>query len=146
MALGGESPRAGWVAPNYLESGPAKGPEFGRPRPSPSQDGILMYGIRLLAASLLFGAPPGSIYGDVKLGDKYLPDLALTLTCGSESVEGKTDQAGSFRLAVKNGGRCTLGVAYEGQKATLDVVVFDKPAQYRLVLELKEGKYVLRRV
>lgn len=105
-----------------------------------------MYPSVLLAANLLFGTSTGSIYGDVKLGDKYLPDLALTLTCGTESLQGKTDQAGSFRLTVKSGGRCSLGVSYEGQTASLDVVVFEKPAQYRLVLELKDGKYTLRRV
>ena len=105
-----------------------------------------MYGFTLLAASLLFGTSAGSIYGDVRLGDKYLAELSLTLTCGAESVEGKTDKAGSFRLTVKSGGRCSLGVSYEGQTAALDVVVFEKPAQYRLVLELKDGKYALRRV
>ena len=105
-----------------------------------------MHELLLIATSLVFGAPAGSIFGDVRLGDKYLPELSLTLKCGTESVEGKTDQAGSFRLAVKSGGRCTLGVSYEGQTAALDVVVFDKPAQYRLMLELKDGKYTLRRV
>ena len=105
-----------------------------------------MYLITMLAVSLLSGTPAGSIYGDVRLGDKYLPELTLTLTCGTESVEGKTDKEGSFRLVVKSGGRCTLGVNYEGQPATLEVVVFEKPAQYRLVLELKDGKYSLRRV
>lgn len=105
-----------------------------------------MSGTILLVASLLFSPPAGSIFGDVRLGDKYLPELLLTLTCGAESVQGKTDQAGSFRLTVKSGGRCSLGVSYEGQTASLDVVVFDKPAQYRLVLELKDGKYTLRRV
>jgi len=105
-----------------------------------------MYAITLLAASLIFGAPAGSIYGDVRMGEKYLPELSLTLTCGAEVVEGKTDQAGSFRLAVKSGGRCSLGITYDGQTAALDVVVFEKPAQYRLVLELKDGKYALRRV
>jgi hypothetical protein len=104
-----------------------------------------MYGSALVTLSL-FAAPAGSIFGDVKLGDKYLPELPLTLKCGAESVAGKTDKAGSFRLIVSSGGRCTLGVSYEGQTAALDVVVFDKPAQYRLVLELKNGKYTLRRV
>ena len=105
-----------------------------------------MYGSILLTASLWLVAPPGSIFGDVKLGEKYLSELPLTLKCGTESVQGKTDQAGSFRLTVKNGGRCTLDVSYEGQTASLDVVVFDKPSQYRLVLELKDGKYLLRRI
>jgi len=105
-----------------------------------------MYGFTLLAASLLAGTPAGSIYGDVRLGDKYLAELPLTLTCGTEAVEGKTDKGGSFRLTVKSGGRCSLGVNYEGQTVALEVVVFEKPAQYRLVLELKDGKYALKRV
>ena len=99
-----------------------------------------------LTLSLLFAAPAGSIFGDVRLGEKYLPELPLSLKCGTETVEGKTDKAGSFRLATAGSGRCTLSISYEGQTAGLDVVVFEKPAQYRLVLELKDGKYTLRRV
>ena len=28
----------------------------------------------------------GEIYGDLRLGDKYLADVKLTLTCGAESL------------------------------------------------------------
>lgn len=87
----------------------------------------------------------GGIYGDLRLGEKYLAEQPLKLKCGDEVVEGKTDKAGSFRLTVKGGGKCLLTVTYEKQEATLDVVVFEQPARYRLVLESKDGKYVLKR-
>jgi hypothetical protein len=37
-------------------------------------------------------------------------------------------------------------VTHEGAEASVDVVVFDKPSRYRLVLELKDGVYILKRV
>jgi hypothetical protein len=98
------------------------------------------------AAHLALTAPTGSIYGDIRLGDKYLSDLSVSLKCGTTTTDGKTDDAGSFRLTVPRGGKCQLSVTYEKQTAEIDVVVFEKPAQYRLVLELKDGKYTLRRI
>jgi len=88
----------------------------------------------------------GEIYGDLRLGEKYLADTKIVLTCGAERAEGTTDKAGSFRLAVKTPGKCQVTVTYEGQAASTDVVVFDKPSRYRLVLEQAGGKYVLKRV
>ena len=32
-------------------------------------------------------AAAGEIYGDVRLGEKYLPAVKLSLTCGTEKVE-----------------------------------------------------------
>lgn len=104
-----------------------------------------MSGLLLLLAALA-PMPAGTIFGDLRLGEKYLADAELTLTCGTESVSGKTDAAGSFRLTVRTGGKCRLAVLHEKQEAALDVVVFDQPARYRLVLELKDGKYLLKRV
>jgi hypothetical protein len=99
--------------------------------------------IPLLAlASLL----RGEIYGDLRMGDKFVADAKLTLKCGAESVEGVTDKTGSFRLTVKGSGKCTLTVNYEKQSPSLDVVLFDQPARYRFVLEQADGKYVLKRV
>ncbi len=93
------------------------------------------------AASMLSG-----ITGDLRLGEKYLALIPVQLKCGTEVVEGKTDAAGSFHLTAKGGGKCQVSVTYEKQTAALDVVLFDQPARYRLQLELKDGKYVLKRV
>ncbi len=97
----------------------------------------------ILLWSLLL--PPGEIFGDIKLGDDYLSDAAITLTCGPEKVAATTDSAGSFRLKTKATGKCRLEVAWKDQTPAVDVVVFARPTRYRLVLEEKEGKYVLRR-
>jgi hypothetical protein len=99
----------------------------------------------LTNALLTLPLATGGIFGDLRLGDKYLADQALQLKCGDEVVEGKTDKAGSFRLTVKGGGKCLLSVTYEKQTASLDVVVFEQPARYRLVLEKSGAKYVLKR-
>lgn len=97
----------------------------------------------LLALSLL---ARGEIYGDLRIGDKYVTDTKLTLTCGSESAETTTDKQGSFRITVKGSGKCKLTAAYDKQAPSVDVVLFDQPARYRFVLELADGKYVLKRV
>ena len=39
-----------------------------------------------------------------------------------------------------------LQTAYEKQVVSLDVVLFDQPARYRFMLELVDGKYILKRV
>ena len=105
-----------------------------------------MFGLLLLFLNLAPAAPASTIFGDVRLGEKYLADAEVSLDCVADSTTGKTDAEGSFRLTVKTGGRCQLTVHYEKQSATVDVVAFDKPARYRLVLELKDGKYFLKRV
>jgi len=88
----------------------------------------------------------GEISGDLRLGDKYLADVKLLLTCGAESAEGTTDKAGSFRLTVKGSGKCQLKVTYDKQAPSIDVVLFDQPARYRFLLEQQDGKYLLKRV
>jgi hypothetical protein len=95
---------------------------------------------------VLNAAVPGEIFGDVKSGDSYLPDAPVTLTCGTETVTAKTDSAGSFRLRAKATGKCRLAVTWKEQSPELDVVVFERPTRYRLLLEEKDGKFLLRRV
>lgn len=101
---------------------------------------------QLLTVLSLSAAPFGGISGDLRLGDKYLAGVKVTLTCGEATAETTTDSKGSFRLSVKGEGKCRVAVNYEDQTPGLDVVVFDKPARYRLVLEQKDGKYLLKRV
>lgn len=103
--------------------------------------------LTLLLTSLSLTLPTlGGIYGDLRLGDKYLADVKVTLTCGDVTAEATTDAKGSFRVTVPGEGKCRVGVSYEGQTPSVEVVVFEKPARYRLVLEQAEGKYVLKRV
>lgn len=103
--------------------------------------------LTLLLTSLSLVAPAfGGIYGDLRLGEKYLAGVKVTLACGEATAEAKTDGEGSFRLTVKGEGKCRVTVDYEGQTPSVEVVVFEKPARYRLVLEETGGKYTLKRV
>lgn len=88
----------------------------------------------------------GEIYGDLRIGEKYVTDTKLTLTCGTASAEATTDKQGSFRITVAGSGKCKVTAAYEKQTPSIEVVLFDQPTRYRFVLELVEGKYVLKRV
>jgi hypothetical protein len=88
----------------------------------------------------------GEIFGDLRQGEQYLADVPVQLTCGTETVETKTDKAGSFRLKSKESGKCRVQVTWKKQSPGVDVVVFEKPTRYRLVLEEEKGKLVLKRV
>ena len=94
----------------------------------------------------LLGMPQGEIFGDVRLGDAYLAEVPVQLKCGAEIVKGTTDKSGSFRLAAKSTGKCVVSVTYEKASVSVDVVVFEKAARYRLVLEKKDTGYILKRV
>jgi len=105
-----------------------------------------MLRVLLIAALLASPRPLGEIFGDLRLGEKYLGDVPLRLTCGDETVTGKTDAAGSFRLSARAGGKCTVTVTIGQASPSVEVVLFDRPTRYRLVLEQTGGSYVLKRV
>lgn len=101
----------------------------------------------IIAASVLAtSAPFGEVFGDVRVGEDYVKEAALELKCGDEVVKGKTDANGSYRLTAKANGKCTISVTHDGQSPSVEVVVFDKAARYRLVLEKKDATWTLRRV
>ncbi|NUQ13029.1 MAG: hypothetical protein HUU26_12015 [Gemmatimonadaceae bacterium] len=101
----------------------------------------------MLALGVALAPPPAAeVFGDLRIGDQYVADAALELTCGEETVKGRTDATGSFRLSAKSLGKCRLTVTHDGQTPAVDVVLFEKPARYRLVLERKGDTWTLRRV
>ena len=105
-----------------------------------------MIEMALALAAMVTTATAGEIFGDVRVGDKYVKEAPIQMVCGADTVKGKTDDAGSFRLTTRGGGKCVVTVTHEGKDASVDVVVFEKPSRYRLVLELKDGVYILKRV
>lgn len=101
--------------------------------------------IPFLLALLAAPAAAGEIFGDLRAGEQFVAQAPLVLACGADTTRGTTDATGSFRLSGKGTGKCTLTVTWQKQQAAVDVVVFEKPARYRLMLEMKDGKAVLRR-
>ena len=105
-----------------------------------------MMRMMLFIGALAIGASFGEVFGDVRVGEDYVKEAALELKCGDEVVKGKTDSTGSYRLSAKASGKCTITVTHGGQSPSVEVVVFDKAARYRLVLEKKGENWILRRV
>jgi hypothetical protein len=97
----------------------------------------------LLAAS----AVAGEIYGTMSEGGKSIGEgVGVEAKCGDKAYPAvKTDKSGSYHLAVQETGKCNVVVLYKDQAPSLDVASYDEGVQVDLVIEMKDGKYTLRR-
>ncbi len=111
----------------------------------------------LLFLCLPAAAHAGRVFGDIRLAGKPLPaGVPVTITrvltvdgkpkpAPAASDTTKTDQYGSYKLMVKETGKCILSVAYEKQTASFEVFSNKEATRYDLILEKKDGKLKLRR-
>jgi hypothetical protein len=118
---------------------------------------------RLILPAILFLCVPlsnawaGRIFGDIKLDGKPLP-AGVPITIHRSSADEKkkdapppqvdstaTDKFGSYKLSIKEEGKCILKIVYEKQTVTLEVFSYKDPTRYDLILEKKDGKLSLRR-
>lgn len=111
-------------------------------------------GIVVAAAS---SASAGRLFGDVRMGDKPLPEGALiTVQAAAKPADkGKadaaptdsvtTDKVGSYKVMVKGEGKYTLTVHLGKQTAALEVFSYKEPTRYDLILEEKDAKLTVRR-
>jgi hypothetical protein len=111
---------------------------------------VTMRRILAIIGALVLGAtaaPAGEIYGTITEGGKPVGEGAtVEIRCGETAYPAvKTDKTGSYHLAVKETGKCTLGVQHKGQTASLEVASYQEGVQVDLVLEQKDGKVTLRR-
>jgi len=98
----------------------------------------------LFACSCAFA---GELYGTIEFGDKPVGDgvkLEL-LTANKQSYTCVTDKFGAYRLFVKENGKCTLTIHFKGQSPSVELFSYDKSTRYDWVLEIKDGKYSIRR-
>ena len=119
-------------------------------------------------ALVVVAAPPavaGRIFGDIKQdGKPVAAGLRVTVTAAAaeaakpdakgESAKPQpatvadsttTDKFGSYKLNVKDEGKCTLTLVVDKQPLTLEVFSYKAATRYDLVLEKKDGKLALRR-
>ena len=88
----------------------------------------------------------GKIYGSVAEGGKPVGQgVEVEITCGTNAYTSQTDAYGSFRLYVKDRGKCTLKVRYQKQSPSFEINSYDGSVQYDLILEKKDSQYTLRR-
>ena len=122
--------------------------------------------LRFIVPALLFLCIPlsnawaGRIFGDIKMDGKPLPagvPVMIRRAAAEKKDEKKkdttsgavdstsTDKFGSYKLSVKEEGKCTLEILYEKQKVSLEIFSYKEATRYDLILEKKEGKLSLRR-
>lgn len=110
--------------------------------------------VAVLGAS---SATAGRLFGDVKLADKPVAaGVLITIQPVPKAEAGEkaattppdsaiTDKLGSYKIMIKNEGKCTLTVHLEKQTAALEVFSYKEPTRYDLILEEKDGKLTVRR-
>ncbi len=100
---------------------------------------VLMF---LFASSTL----AGELFGTISEGDKpVVQGVKVEITAGDKTYSTETDKFGSYRIFVKEKGKCTLKVTYKDQSPTFSVASFDKSTRYDLALIQKDGKYTIGR-
>lgn len=97
----------------------------------------------LLPASRVLG---GEVYGTITEGSKPVPaGVKVEIGASGHVYSAETDKFGSYRIYVKEKGKCTLTVRTKDQAPVIDLYSYDKSTRYDWVLETKDGKLSLRR-
>ena len=89
----------------------------------------------------------GEVYGKIVEGSTSVGEAAtVAAKCGEKAYPAvKTDKSGSYRMVLAETGKCTMTVTYKQQAASLDIASYDDAVQVDLVLEMKDGKLLVRR-
>ncbi|MGD1048964.1 MAG: hypothetical protein ABR899_09495 [Candidatus Krumholzibacteriaceae bacterium] len=114
----------------------------------------------LLVCLVASNVSAGKIFGDIKMDGKPVPagsivKIALAPPASAPGAKPQpapavvdtavTDKFGSYKLTVKQEGKCILTLLYGKQTLTLEVFSYKDATRYDLVLEKKDGKLSLRR-
>ena len=93
-----------------------------------------------------FSAHAGELFGTISEGTKPVSEgVKVEVNAGDKTYSAETDKFGSYRVFVKEKGKCTLKVHFKEQTPSFSVSSFEKSTRYDFVLELKDGKYTLGR-
>lgn len=118
---------------------------------------VIRVSLALLVCLAATNAFAGRIFGDIKMGGKPVAAglklsiaLAPPATAPAAAVPAvidttRTDKFGSYKLSVKEEGKCILTLMYEKQPVSLEVFSYKEPTRYDLTLEKKDGQLSLRR-
>jgi len=111
---------------------------------------IALFAASLAAVSMLSTeALAGKIFGDIVVDGKPVPaKVKVKVTRPGTSATAdttETDKFGSYKLQVKEEGKATLIVVWDGKPVELPVFSNKEATRYDLVVEKKEGKLILRR-
>lgn len=103
----------------------------------------------LISVLLVAGsAIAGEIFGSILKGGKPVSaGMKVAVTSAGKTYSADTDKFGSYRLFVKEKGKCAITLfAKEGDSlATAELVSYEKSTRYDWILETQEGVTSLRR-
>ena len=103
---------------------------------------------RVLLALLLFASPAlaGEVYGTITDGRKPIATgVKVEIALSGKVYAAETDKFGSYRIVVKEQGRCTLTVHFKEQSPSVKLFSYDRSTRYDWILETKDGNLSLRR-
>ncbi len=121
---------------------------------------IVMISLMLWVGLAASSAYAGRIFGDIKLDGKPVPPgvpvmIAVVPPASAEGAKKSpapvmidsttTDKFGSYKLTVKQEGKCLVTLLMEKQAPTLEVFSYKEATRYDLILEKKDGKLFLKR-
>jgi hypothetical protein len=99
--------------------------------------------VLLLAAT---AAPAGEVFGTITDGTKPLPaGVRVTIARSGKVDSTETDKFGSYRIVVKEKGKCVFTVYVKDQAPSQEVFSYDKSMRYDWTLETTNEKLTLRR-
>ena len=103
----------------------------------------------MITSLLLFfcvKAAAGEMYGAITDGDKAIGEkVKIDVVALGKSTAAETDKNGTYRLFVKEKGKCTFTLHYKDQVLSADVFSYDKSLRYDWTIEHKDGKFQLKR-
>ncbi len=123
---------------------------------------IVIVSLAVLVSLVASDASAGRIFGDIKMDGKPIPAglrVTIALAAPPDTAVAKakvkasptvvdttlTDKFGSYKLSVKQEGKCILTLLYEKQALAIEVYSYKDATRYDLILEKKDGKLFLRR-
>lgn len=118
---------------------------------------VQMSAALIVVAVAVSSASAGRLFGDVKIGDKPAAEgMLITVQAAAKTTDKDkvstapidsvvTDKVGSFKVMVKEEGKCTLTVHVGKKTAVLEVFSYKEPTRYDLIVEEKDGKLTVRR-
>jgi hypothetical protein len=104
--------------------------------------GIVLVALLLSASSLL----AGEVYGTIAdAGKPVAAGVKVEIAVSGKVYTAETDKFGSYRIVVKEKGKCTLTVRLKEQSPSTELFSYDRSTRYDWILETKDGKLSLRR-
>ena len=104
--------------------------------------GLVLLGLLLIASRMA----AGELYGTITDGGKPVPpEVKIEIGASGNAYSTETDKFGSYRVFVKEKGKCTLTLHVRDQSPSVGLFSYDKSTRYDWILETKDGKLSLRR-